>query len=151
MNGGIYPKFSKRISAWVWHLFVDTGRKLNVHKTFRRRPGRLLNVLCTFDLCHVSTGSTFANIFWCFLFGVIECDAAIWHYLVLVTVYFLTSSKKKVCCTSSKAQRRCDNVVTMWLLTCRIVVARSKMRVVTTSISLALWQRRCQDVATMLL
>ena len=29
---------------------VDTGRKLNVHKTFRRRPGRLLNVLCTFNL-----------------------------------------------------------------------------------------------------
>ena len=28
---------------------VDTGRKLNVHKTFRRRPGRLLNVLCTFN------------------------------------------------------------------------------------------------------
>ena len=23
---------------------LDTGRKLNVHKTFRRRPGRLLNV-----------------------------------------------------------------------------------------------------------
>ena len=34
---------------------VDTGRKLNVHKTFRRRPGRLLNVLCTFNLRHVST------------------------------------------------------------------------------------------------
>ena len=30
---------------------VDTRRKLNVHKTFRRRPGRLLNVLCTFVLC----------------------------------------------------------------------------------------------------
>ena len=27
---------------------VDTGRKLNVHKAFRRRPGRILNVLCTF-------------------------------------------------------------------------------------------------------
>ena len=26
---------------------VDTGRKLNVHKTFRKRPERLLNVLCT--------------------------------------------------------------------------------------------------------
>ena len=25
---------------------VDTEPKLNVHKTFRRRPGRLLNVLC---------------------------------------------------------------------------------------------------------
>ena len=35
---------------------VDTGRKLNVHKTFRRRPGRLLNVLCTFNLRFVSTG-----------------------------------------------------------------------------------------------
>ena len=32
---------------------LDRGRKLNVHKTFRRHPGRLLNVrnvLCTFDL-----------------------------------------------------------------------------------------------------
>ena len=35
---------------------VDTGRKLNVHKTLRRRPGRLLNVLCTFNLRPVSTG-----------------------------------------------------------------------------------------------
>ena len=35
---------------------VDTRRKLNVHKTFRRRPGRLLNVLCTFNLLPVSTG-----------------------------------------------------------------------------------------------
>ena len=40
---------------------VDTGRKLNVrktfrrHKTFRRRPGRLLYVLCTFNLRLVST------------------------------------------------------------------------------------------------
>ena len=35
---------------------VDTGRKFNVHKTFRRRPGRLLNVLCTFNLRPVSMG-----------------------------------------------------------------------------------------------
>ena len=35
---------------------VDTGRKLNVHKTIRIRPGRLLNVLCTFNLRPVSTG-----------------------------------------------------------------------------------------------
>ena len=37
---------------------VDTGRKLNVLKTFIRRPGRLLNVLCTFNLRPVSTGDT---------------------------------------------------------------------------------------------
>ena len=35
---------------------ISTGRKLNVHKTFRRRPERLLNVLCTFNLRPVSTG-----------------------------------------------------------------------------------------------
>ena len=35
---------------------LDTGRKLNAHKTFRRRPGRLLNVLCTFNLRPVSRG-----------------------------------------------------------------------------------------------
>ena len=35
---------------------VDTGRKLNVHKTFRRRPRRLLNVLCTINLRPASTG-----------------------------------------------------------------------------------------------
>ena len=34
----------------------DTGRKLNVYKTFRRRPERLLSVLCTFNLRLVSTG-----------------------------------------------------------------------------------------------
>ena len=35
---------------------VDTGRKLNVHNTFGRRPGFLLNVLCMFNLRPVSTG-----------------------------------------------------------------------------------------------
>ena len=35
---------------------VDTGCKLNVHKTFWRRPERLLNVLCTFKLRPVSAG-----------------------------------------------------------------------------------------------
>ena len=34
---------------------VDTGRKLNVHKTSRRRPGRLLKVLCTLNLGPVCT------------------------------------------------------------------------------------------------
>ena len=38
---------------------VDTGRKLNVHNTFRRSLRRLLNVLCTFSLGPVSTGTSF--------------------------------------------------------------------------------------------
>ena len=49
------------IKIWLflcmaWSIPVDTGRKLNVHKTFRRRPGHILNVLCTFNLLLVSTG-----------------------------------------------------------------------------------------------
>ena len=40
---------------------VDAGRKMNVHKTFRRRPGPLLNVLCTFNLPPVSAGFLFSN------------------------------------------------------------------------------------------
>ena len=40
-------------------LPVYTGRKLNVHKTFRRRLGRLLNVLYMFNLRPVSTGLTY--------------------------------------------------------------------------------------------
>ena len=43
---------------------VDAGRKLNAHKTFRRRPGHLLNVLCTFNLHPVSTGKTLKTDFY---------------------------------------------------------------------------------------
>ena len=35
---------------------VDTGCKWNVHKTLRRRPGRFLNFLCTFNLRPLSRG-----------------------------------------------------------------------------------------------
>ena len=35
------------------------GRRLNVHKMFRKRPGRLRNVLCTFFLRPVSMGFVF--------------------------------------------------------------------------------------------
>ena len=40
---------------------VNTGRKLNVRKTFRRRPGRLLNILCLFNLRHVPMGAWSMN------------------------------------------------------------------------------------------
>ena len=43
------------------HNPVYIGHKLNVHKTFRRRPGRLLNILCTFNLRPVSTGRGVSN------------------------------------------------------------------------------------------
>ena len=54
---------------------VDTGRKLNVHKTFRGRPGRLLNVLCKFNLRPVATGTvTIAEILLFFAFHSLKCS-----------------------------------------------------------------------------
>ena len=38
---------------------VDTGRKLDVYKMFKRRPGRLLNVLGMFNLHSVFTMEVF--------------------------------------------------------------------------------------------
>ena len=38
---------------------LDTGRNLNVHKTFRKRPGNLMNVLFTFYLRPVFRGYNF--------------------------------------------------------------------------------------------
>ena len=51
----------KTLSNKSWKSFqvtfpVDTGRKLNVYKTFRRRPGHFLNVFCTFNLHPFHTG-----------------------------------------------------------------------------------------------
>lgn len=36
------------------YTLLDTGRNLNIHKTLKRRLGRLLNILCTSNLRHVS-------------------------------------------------------------------------------------------------
>ena len=38
---------------------LDAGFKLKVYRTFRKRPERLLNVLCTFNLRPQSTGHIF--------------------------------------------------------------------------------------------
>ena len=40
-----YPCSPQPNHYFLLYSTVDTGRKLNVHKTFRRCPGRLLNAL----------------------------------------------------------------------------------------------------------
>ena len=50
------------IIVLVFNGLKVTGRKLNVHKTFRRPPGRLLNVLCTVNLQPVSRGYSAMNL-----------------------------------------------------------------------------------------
>ena len=44
-------------------ISLDTGRKLNEHKTFRKPPGPFLNVLYTFNLGTVSSQKMSVN-FW---------------------------------------------------------------------------------------
>ena len=46
-------QFSEQLLCRTHGCSLDTRRKLNVHKTFRRR---LLNVFCTFNLLSVSRG-----------------------------------------------------------------------------------------------
>ena len=46
------------------HFFpVDTGHMLNGHKTFRIPPGRLRNVLCTFNSRPASVGFILVKIY----------------------------------------------------------------------------------------
>ena len=45
VNKGNKNSSSNDIQLKIIKLPVDTGRKLNVQKTFRRRPERLMNVL----------------------------------------------------------------------------------------------------------
>ena len=56
-NARVEYDFSINDFSIFGHTYpVDTGGKWNVHKAFRRYRGRLLNVLCAFDLRPVSTG-----------------------------------------------------------------------------------------------
>ena len=57
----IYTIIYQSLNISYSYYPLNTGRKLNVHKTFRRRPERLKNVLCTFHFRPVSMGQ-FANI-----------------------------------------------------------------------------------------
>ena len=65
-----YQKFGEKLSSEIrshsWGCYkdknklvknidsFDTGRKCNIYKSFRRRLGRLLNILCVFSLLPVS-------------------------------------------------------------------------------------------------
>ena len=40
----------------IYIVSLDTGHKLNAPKTFRKNPGRLLNVSCIFNLRLASRG-----------------------------------------------------------------------------------------------
>ena len=69
-----------------WIFPLDTGNKLNVHKTFGRRPGCLLNVLCTFNLRSLFRGLilqlpmhffTFPSMHFCFNFCQTDTDISL--------------------------------------------------------------------------
>ena len=72
---------------------IDTGRKLNVHKTFRIRLGRLLNVLCRYNLHPVSTWTyTLTNLQLSILdllsSNINEVIRSILNFLLLLLLFF---------------------------------------------------------------
>ena len=101
------------LSFWVQSYFfansscsLDTGRKLNAHKTFRRRPGCLLNVLCTFNLHPVSRGWHLHYIRYIFLkrnsgFSINENDFSSWY----ISSKFYTNFSMKL--TYYMSQHKC--------------------------------------------
>ena len=66
------------------NVLVEIGRKVNLRKTFRRRPGRLLNVLCTFNLRTVSTVvllQYFTHVLFYVLIQEFNESESLWSYL----------------------------------------------------------------------
>ena len=75
--------------TYIWYALglnpLDTGRKLNVDKTFRRRPGRLLKVLYAFNLSPVPTGNGVEELL--FFVDVIFCMALKWKRAISKSSY----------------------------------------------------------------
>ena len=70
---------------------LDTWRKGNVHKTFRNRPGRLLNILITFNLRPVSRRYSMGNAkVWKRLLKRSDVKDVILRFLLLLWTYFFT-------------------------------------------------------------
>ena len=75
---------------------VDTGCTLNVHKTFRRCPERLLNVLCKFNLRPVSTGLSHGKdqLVQTFLYGNPNCNLTVSRLMLNKTIGYLMSTEQ---------------------------------------------------------
>ena len=52
----IIPQSNTKLKH-AYRILLEKGRKFIVHKTFRRRPGHLVDVLCTLNSRPVSMGS----------------------------------------------------------------------------------------------
>lgn len=75
---------------------MDTARKSNVHKTFRTRLGRLLNVASTFKLYNIFKGFTLTRrILWTFLRGPHNMCLGIAKHETFITFFESFQSEKK--------------------------------------------------------
>ena len=74
---------------------LDTGRKLNVHKMFIWRPGRLLNVICTFNLHPVPRGYILLELF-CKEFANFYSLQNAFSFVICKNFYFPIASAFKV-------------------------------------------------------
>ena len=84
------------ITNQMTSLPLDIWRRLNVHKTIRRRPGHLLNALCAFNWCPVTRR-----------LGMIGTLISIgfWNALIPVNIYLFkvnNRSSRKSCEICSK-------------------------------------------------
>ena len=93
-----------------WSCHVDTGRKLNVHKTFRRRPVRFLNV--QFTSCFYED----AQCLLLYRYGNIPTR------LIKLAAEFLVSSLAFVIIPLSNNPTKLSNTVKQFVNCCRRIV-----------------------------
>ena len=110
-----------------YHLFVVIiflllllGHKLNVHKTFRRRPERLLNFLCTFNLRPKSTGKW--NSWWINWTSIVAKTIINVAFTVSIYLFRVSNGNIRTICskltikTPDRGEWRCSQVSAGWVV-----------------------------------
>ena len=70
---------------WRFFCLADTGRKLSIYKAYRIRPGRLLNILCTFNLRSVSTECICGQLFFSVILLTLMLTEVFIHFHLLLS------------------------------------------------------------------
>ena len=102
-TGELVKNLDETFFQFVFLFHLDTGHKLNAHKTFRRRPGRLLNVSCKFNLRPLSTGMLG-------IWGCDNCQSSGFHCEIIQNIFSIKQLlKKKQFSLRLKRQRKFKN------------------------------------------
>ena len=111
------------VSIYINAFPLDTERKLNIHKTWRRCPGHFLDVLCNFNLYIMSRVSIFYNkcskiLKWIRIIASIRTKSPSWHSCRQISksseFSINTLGQGAKCCQSQQEGQQSDMVITQF-------------------------------------